>query len=145
MSFNSRIPNSLGCGFFRITGGLLVAFWFVAASNSVIASCGDYLGEHSHLAGRSHSAGDEIRAAVLRTKTVPTVPRCSGPGCSQAPTSPLEAPQPDFQRVTFKELSALLSSVVGTNGGWTYLEQRSDVSRKTPDRDRLNRPPQHLS
>jgi hypothetical protein len=142
MGIKSRDPNSYRRVIFRGVGGLLVVIWFVVTSNTANASCGNYLHHHNHRTEHSLGANDIPSAIALLTKAWPAAPRCSGPECRESSHFPTETPQPVYHHVTLKEQCALLSAFVAIDGRWTSLGQGSNVSRESPDRDRLNRPPQ---
>ena len=124
----------MGCLFFALS--------FLAASNTANASCGDYLHTTNHRAAHAPGVNDKHLPVKLFGKTTPVTPQCSGPECHQAPLPPVGTSQPDYQRATFKDLCALLNTIDASDNGWTWLGQISNVSLKSPDRDRLNRPPQ---
>jgi len=141
MIFNSGVVNLTKHVITRVVGGLLAVLWFVTASDSAVASCGDYLEKQAHPAGAAQVTGLERIDFVLMPGKPVSLPRCSGPGCSPTPQSPSQPHLADFQRITFRDLNVPGSSGVTTDALAAYLEHTSKVSPKSPDRDRLKRPP----
>lgn len=141
MISNSGVVNFISHVILRMVGGLLAVLWFVTASDSTVASCGDYLEKQTYPAGAAHVAGLESTDSVLLPGILASVPLCSGPGCSQAPQSPSQPHLADFQRITFRDLNVPGSSGVTADALAAYLEHAWKVSPKSPDRDRLKRPP----
>ena len=141
MIFNAGVVNFIGRVVLRMVGSLLAVLWFVTAANNTAASCGDYLLKQARPAVGAHVARDERSESVLLPGIPDSVPLCSGPGCSQAPESPSRPRLADFQRVTFRDLNVPGVPGVTADGSTAYLEHASKVSPKSPDRDRLKRPP----
>lgn len=142
MRSNSGVINFIVRVILRMVGGLLAVLWFVTAANSTVASCGDYLVKQVRPAGGAHVARDERSDSVLLPGILASMRHCSGPGCSQAPQSPSQAQLADFQRVTFRDLNVIGVPGAAADGSGAYLEQASKVSPKSPDGDRLKRPPE---
>lgn len=141
MRSNSGALNSIRGGIFRIVGSLFVALCVAATSESVAASCGEYLVQQLHPIRVSHDVDDASSALVVLTRSLPGKSLCSGPGCSRAPQSPSEPHLADFQRVSFRDLNALLYADIATDDVTQYLDQTSKVLLPSADRDRLIRPP----
>ena len=147
MIFNSGVVIFIGRVVIHMVGGLLAVLWLVTASDSTVASCGDYLVKQAHPAAGAHVAAgahfpdDEKSDSVLLPEIPLSFPLCSGPGCRQAPQSPSQPHLADFQRVTFRDLEVPGMPGVTADGSTAYLEHASKVLPKSPDRDRLKRPP----
>ncbi len=139
---NSGALNSSVCRISRVFHGLLVAVLFSAASHSACGSCGDYLVERVPLPASSHDSIDENFPSVLLAETITSGSPCTGPGCKQAPKSPTEHQLADFQRASFRDLNVLRNLESAADNGVEYRESASNISVMSPDRDRLDRPPE---
>ena len=141
MRFNAGALICIRGGIFRIVSILFVAVCVAAASDRVTASCGDYLVKQPHLPGISHHVDDTSSTFVVLTRSLPGEPLCTGSGCGRAPQSPSEPHLNHFQRVSFRDLNALLHADIAADDATQYLEQNSKVLLPSADRDRVIRPP----
>ena len=133
----------------KMIPALLVAFLSIAVSGDrVDAACGDYL----HVPHREAGLSENLRAVfptnidqVGNGQYAPlgsSVPRCSGPSCRPSQSLPFDRPPAELRLSSAKDACELLLSEVTRDDQWILLTRSSDRLAESPDRNRLDRPPQ---
>lgn len=133
----------------RLRTPMLIASLFIAMrADATFAACGDYL-RGAHRDGRiSENLRGLLLIATERVEATPQTPsdsskpHCSGPFCQQLPILPIHLPPTDLRLPAFKEAFYVLPLEVSRDEEWFLLGRSSDRSPASPDRNRLDRPPQ---
>ena len=131
-------------GLIRWVACWLVTFGGIANSNSVHASCGDYLQSHGYsvheFADRLDHHDIGIPPHPLGHRP-PVGHRCSGPSCQRAPVIPNDTPQSDFSRLMMKEICVWTNRPLTADDNWSRLTDRNARFIPSFNRERIDRPP----
>ncbi len=141
MSDEPQVSSSRCPGLFRWAVGLLAFVLVLVISESLNASCGDYLHGASHTAAVvENPSGEEFSGH----HSLPSAPVCNDPFCQKVPVIPINRPQPDTQAFKFKELHVLETTCVVVTDEWYRQQQDRSLLPNPPNADRLDRPPRLL-